>query len=286
MDSKKQFNKKCFACKQNITINRNKKNNIIYFDKQYYHIECFENMNYLKKICYCCNKNNREIIIHNESDINGCIFFDNHYYHQECFIRMCKEKNTKKWNTALDNISVLKKNTNLKLKELLKKKIEKYGTFDQLEQDAQKMIDKYFEESDVNMFIKYTYDITQIDNSIWRKLCKIYNGELQGMENGIPPQHLLDMWGRKLNYLNKIASQNIVKGKDMTKTQRVLYDLSVLANKYDSYLEWLNKQRILECEKNISTDIMQSVNIENLENNYRNNSNDDDMEDILNEIFG
>lgn len=288
MDKKENFNRQCFACRQPININRYSNNDILYFDKHYYHKECFENMNYVKKKCYCCKSNNDEIIITNESDTGNCILFDKHYYHLDCFIAMCNEKNTKKWKNALANLDVLKKYTYEQILILIDNKREKYGNIELLEEKANIMIDRYFEESDVDMLIKELYDVTKINSAVWNKLSRIYNGEIQGMDNGIPPLHLYDMWERKIGYLNKIANNNITKGKEMSKTERILYDLSVLVNKYDSYLEWANKQRILECDKEIihSTDVVSKIDISNLEKNNKEIKNDDDIDNILDEIFG
>lgn len=80
------------------------------------------------------------------------------------------------------------------------------------------------------------------------------------MSVGIPPSDLLDMWQRKIDMLNGIAKKNEVKGIHMQPEQRLSYDLSILINKYDSYLRWKEKQKILEAEKETENHRILSVN--------------------------
>ena len=77
---------------------------------------------------------------------------------------------------------------------------------------------------------------------MWQKLANIYNGTFKGMSVGIPPSDLLDMWQRKIDMLNGFAKKNEVKGIHMQPEQRLSYDLSILVNKYDSYLRWKDRK--------------------------------------------
>ena len=106
------------------------------------------------------------------------------------------------------------------------------------------------------------------------------------MSFGIPPEHLLDMWKRKIDMLNGIASRNTTKGKSMNADQRINYDLSVLVNKYDSYLKWLEKQRIIEAEKEIEkNENIVSKSIGYVSHKTEKN-NSDDISDLVDDIFG
>lgn len=119
----------------------------------------------------------------------------------------------------------------------------------------------------------------------WDSIAALYDGKY-GVK--IPPKHLYDMFVRKQSYLDKINAQNIAKGKDITGVSRVKYDLKVLYNKYDSYLKFLEKQKILEAEaqsdktdeKLILTTAPQPKTVET------NNNSDDSLDDLLNDIFG
>ena len=94
------------------------------------------------------------------------------------------------------------------------------------------------------------------------------------------------MWKRKIDMLNGIANRNNTKGKTMNADQRINYDLSVLVNKYDSYLKWLEKQKILEAEKEIE----KNENIVGKTIGYvtqkTEKNNSDDISDLVDDIFG
>ena len=109
------------------------------------------------------------------------------------------------------------------------------------------------------------------------------------MSVGIPPSDLLDMWQRKIDMLNSIAKKNEIKGIHMQPEQRLSYDLSILVNKYDSYLRWKEKQKILEAEKEKETEKSQNIVSQSI--GYTNVSKDskvdtDDISDLVDDIFG
>ena len=109
------------------------------------------------------------------------------------------------------------------------------------------------------------------------------------MSVGIPPSDLLDMWKRKIDILNGIAKKNETKGIHMQPDQRLNYDLSILVNKYDSYLRWKEKQRILEAEnkkkiEESKTSINQNI-ICAKSNEGNLNQKNDDMSDLVDDIF-
>ena len=109
------------------------------------------------------------------------------------------------------------------------------------------------------------------------------------MSTGIPPSDLLDMWKRKIDMLNGIAEKNESKGIHMQPDQRLSYDLSILINKYDSYLRWKEKQRILEVEKeNEKTQNIVGQSIGYIKNTKHNNNNldTDDISNLVDDIFG
>ena len=95
------------------------------------------------------------------------------------------------------------------------------------------------------------------------------------------------MWQRKIDMLNGIAKKNEIKGIHMQSEQRLSYDLTILINKYDSYLRWKEKQKILEAEKETE----KSQNIVSQSIGYTNVSKDkkvdtDDISDLVDDIFG
>lgn len=221
----------------------------------------------IKRKCGCC----KEYFYINNENIDDAVYYDKTTYHSSCFISICnkrskmKRKNiSQKWTWVLDNLESIKE----KSYEHLSRAVAKESVFE---------------------FIKDAYDVTIIPTTVWEKIGNIYNGTFKGMTTGIPPKHLLDMWKRKIEMLNGIAAGNITKGKTMSADQRISYDLSVLVNKYDSYLKWLEKQKIIEAEniKNIKlkkTEITAGI-INTKANESSENQKNDDMSDLVDDIF-
>lgn len=112
-------------------------------------------------------------------------------------------------------------------------------------------------------------------------------GEYYHVSVPIPYRHLYDMWRRKAKYLNKIADDNKTKGKDMSPQQRLNYDLAILINQYDSYLRFLEREKIkqadTEVEKTPPVSVRDFLNKPSLPSEKE----DDDIyiNDILDEVF-
>jgi hypothetical protein len=218
----------------------------------------------IKRVCNCCKDT---FYISNEN-INDAIYYGGKTYHSRCFIQLCNKRvsakkidTREKWSLILENI----------------KKIEN---------DSVNHLSDAIDKQKIFEFIREAYDLTTIPSSVWQKIGNIYTGTFRGMSVGISPKHLEDMWKRKIEYLNKIANNNITNGKNMTKEQRINYDLSILVNKYDSYLEWLENQKILEQEMNkdnITNNIVrktQNINNKNIETDCQ-----DNIIDLVDDIF-
>lgn len=219
----------------------------------------------ISRKCYCCKEN-----IHiNKDNVDEAIFYDKKSYHRKCFIELCDKrvvmKRTdiaEKWKWVQKNIERIKIESNHHFSEAIYKE-------------------------DINQFIMKEYDLVIIPSSVWQKLSNIYKGTFRGMSIGIPPEELIDMWERKIQYLNKVANQNATKGKTMNTDQRINYDLSILINKYDGYKKWKRDQKILESSsqntsKNnfISTNIIKEVSMKSIDNN-----NDEEMSNLVDDIF-
>ena len=218
----------------------------------------------IKRKCSCCG----EDFYISKDNIDDAIYYDKKTYHSSCFINICNKRSqmkredvSQKWTWVLNHLDSIKQESY----EHLKLAVVKENVFN---------------------FIKDAYDITIIPTTVWQKLSNIYNGTFKGMTYGIPPEHLLDMWKRKIDMLNGIANRNNTKGRTMNVDQRINYDLSVLVNKYDSYLKWLEKQKILEAEKEIE----KNENIVGKTIGYvtqkAEKNNSDDISDLVDDIFG
>lgn len=267
----------CFTCKSEILIKRNQSySDVLYFDKRYYHKECFVKMKEVKKKCFCCKK---DIVVHNIDD--ELIYYDKHYMHVNCFLNWCNEKKTPKRKNALLNIETYKQEAYKEIKSLFDSKNISENKIFQFNQQATYEIKKWFDGSDLCTFIKQAYDIKIVP---WQKIKKVIDGD--DKNDGIPIEDLLDMWDRKLDWLNSIAEKKKIK-TSMTSEQRVLYDLAVLRNKYDSYLKWKEKQKILEIEnKNEKVQILVTKDIINTKQNVKEHENLDDISNLVDDIFG
>lgn len=139
--------------------------------------------------------------------------------------------------------------------------------------------------TELTNWIILMYGFTYLPKSFFFNLDKIYKGTYKNLSCAIPPEELLDMWKRKIDYLNKIADKNSRMGKEMNDVCRLYYDLSILLSKYDSYKDWKDKQQLANEIIIEKTD----KSIEQFCNNYNSNSNikkndDLDIASILDEI--
>lgn len=281
----------CFACKKETVVDREHKSDLIFFDGRYYHPTCYKELTVVKKTCYKCKQ---DITFDHQTDCNT-IYYDAHYYHNNCFVKECDEKNngytpsgkqrnpSKKWTFALAHIDVYKEDAYQKLLNIhTAKNSSKFASVDELKCGANEKIQEYFDGSDLNCYIKEQYDLT---TTPWKRIKSVIDGNYKDLNGiGIPAARLLDMWERKQSFLDKTYSIKIRKGQEMSKSQRVIYDLAILVNKYDSYLAWIEKQSILESKNNLTTAI--GVDLSSLgKNMVKKSNNDDDIDDILNDIF-
>lgn len=202
------------------------------------------------------------------NNLDDIVLYKNEYYHKQHFLDMCNEK---------INSPRTKK---IKWQELIED-VNKYA------KDARDKTSDFLDKDEVYKFILDTYDMTIVPANIFHKLAAIYSGSFKGMSINIPPCDLLDMWKRKINFLNKLYEKRKSTGNVMDKAGRVNYDLSVLINKYDSYLEWKEQQEILEkssqqqsSQNIIEYSIVKMKSVDGTENN-----SNKEMSDLVDDIF-
>lgn len=106
-------------------------------------------------------------------------------------------------------------------------------------------------------FIQDNYGISFFPTYFYTKMSNIFNGTYKGLTKPMEPEDLYDMWIQKINQLDKIAENNRRKGNEITGLGRVNYDLAILLSKYDSYLQWKERQKLAltEVEEKKKTDI-------------------------------
>lgn len=281
----KTFNKVCFHCKSNITLKRHNNDDLIFYDNHFYHKQCFIDLIKLNSIlsftrkCPCCGKH---IIISSVDE--DVILYDRKYYHYNCFISKCNESKNKrsKWNIALNYLDTYKKDTKENIETILNSHKLNIEDIDKYIYETKKYINQIFYESDVNDFIRINYNPTKIP---WNVLCKIYQGTYKNLTKPIPPEDLLDMWNQKIEMLNKIADKNKRMGNEIKGDGRILYDLAILVNKYDSYLNWKEQQKIALAEQDAPKD-QQNIIYKNVANTTKTKKPEGDLNinDILDEI--
>ena len=106
---------------------------------------------------------------------------------------------------------------------------------------------------DRNVLIKWIqaeYNTIVLPSFVINKLDKIINGTMDGLTIPIPPDHMLDMWIRKISELRKIEQYNLKQGKKFKKPHLISYDMSIVASKYPSYLKHM-EEKILAKEAGV-----------------------------------
>jgi hypothetical protein len=240
-------------------------------------------MNKIKKKCYFCSQDI-------DVDENECeiVYYDKHYYHKNCFIQWCHATKTpsRKRIMALANLEKYLDEGKQNTLSLLEKKHISKSNIEQFSKNAEKYILQWFDESDLCAFLREEYDTGTLP---WIKIKKVINGTDDRLDTPIPAIELLDMWQRKIDYIRR-ANQKLISKSDreISPTALILYGLSILINKYDSYLRWKEKKKILEAEKEQQTSqnlVGQSIGYSNVSKDSS-VDNTDDISDLVDDIFG
>lgn len=270
-----EFDRVCHCCQRHIHFERNKSvENVVFFEGLFYHEKCFKESAGFHRKCGGCSK---EIIIE-DAEQDDILVFKNKYWHEDCF----KKKYSSK-PIYMENIPEYKEDAYVKIVGVFNGRKKDVTKLNEYRKSAISEVNRIFDEKLVNDYIRKQYDIQNVP---WDSIKALYDG-VYGVK--IPASHLYDMFVRKQSYLDKINAQNIAKGKEITGVSRVKYDLKVLYNKYDSYLKFLEKQKILEAEarsdnnpdeKLVLTTAPQPKEV------VTSNNSDDSLDDLLDEIFG
>jgi hypothetical protein len=151
-----------------------------------------------------------------ETEWDSTIYVSNAFHHINCFKnKMLNKKIRRPSEEALD----------IKINEL------------RLSSDE--YIYKTMAKSHLYKYLCDAYGVVMLPTYVYQKMEGIFNGTWKDMSCPIPPEHLLDMFQRKQDWLNKIYHKDNIDG-----IGRINYDLSVLIGKYRSYLDWLGKKEI------------------------------------------
>ena len=216
----------------------------------------------MERKCIECKKT----IEFDKNNYNKIIRFSDSFYHHDCFINACKRKSKKsnaspKWKEALDCIDNIKKETEIYLnREIYKDELYNF------------MVDNYHP--------------SVIPSKIFTKLDSIYNGTYRGLACCIPPEDILDMWKRKMNYLIKVRARNLTLGKEMDAVSQINYDISVLINMYDSYLKWKEQNKVYEQDVVCSANAFK-IDFDKLSKaaQKKEKEEEEDIDSLLDELF-
>jgi hypothetical protein len=102
----------------------------------------------------------------------------------------------------------------------------------------------YRYEADKKIFfnwIKVRYKVEYLPKNIITKFEAVFAGTYIGLSKPVCLEHLSEMWHLKEEYLDKLSNENKLKGKELKPIQQIVYDMAVLLNKYDRYIEWKKK---------------------------------------------
>lgn len=132
-------------------------------------------------------------------------------------------------------------------------------------------------------YLKETYGLLELPKTLYTKIAQINSGNFKDFKIAIPYEDLLDMFKRKQSYLNKVYMNNVSKGKEMTPVQRISYDISVIVNKYEDYLKWKNKQKMLENDYSKVDEV--KVDYTKFKNTTKNVKNETDILSILDDLY-
>ena len=162
----------------------------------------------------------------------------------------------------------------------LKEALEQYPKLE--EESKQRLTDLYIQDALYCFLLRY-YSLTVIPVFFWKKLADLTNGRYPNVSVAITYKHIYDMWRRRANYLNKLADTNKTKGKEMTGEQRLHYDLAVLINQYDSYLRFLEREKIKEATEEVHKPVVSSMIAR--PQKVQNDDNDN-IDALVDEVFG
>lgn len=278
---------KCYSCKQPMYIKIDNCSDFVYYDKHYYHKTCFCKPIEFKRKCNFCKKD----IILNPNDKNA-ILYNEKFYHEHCFDEWCvaTKKPSKIRLTALENKDRYKQDVKKTVEDFYKKKVT--CQLDRLEIETRRMVINSFAERNVNLFLKDFFNIKTISQPVWKKLSQLYNGTYSKFEGKIPPDHLLDMLEQKRDYLQK-TNDKLQSSKEWSVDSLIHYDLAILMNKYNDYLAWREKQKVLAVELNDSvqsevlTETIAKAENRNLKKEQTENNNmSDEIINLVDDIFG
>lgn len=213
---------------------------------------------------YVCAECKNEIVL-SEDNIYGIIHYDSCNYHSGCFKQMCTRKASNKiakpcWAYALEHL-------------------------DEITHESKTYYENLYTRDILNKFLLNHYDLEFVPPKFWTRLADVNNGSYKNIGVPIPTSDILTMWKIKLHTLDGIAESNKIHGNQMAAQDRLIYDLAILVNKYNSFCEWREKQKILEASEKIERKQSDRLIINQIVLPQETTKKKDDILDMVDEIF-
>lgn len=281
-----EFNRTCPYCKKSVALSRGN-NDAVFFDNKVYHVDCYMKSKSVQRKCKCCKK---IMQFSSESDVeNSCVYYYmGSYYHKDCFDNLCEDgihRNSVKWRNASKNKQLYRDDAKNNLLNLLKQRELNDEKMKHGKNDLNDYVANVFAEHDVNEFLKTNYDIPTSGSFFHRYLQPLYQGTSSKYEDiKIPAVHLLEMWNTMMPVFIKKRQKRLEQGKSFTNMQRAAYDLAILVSKYDSFLSWKNKQKVLEIDQEeMKKSIDNNINYYTIKSQHSKHTTE--IDGVLKDIF-
>lgn len=205
-------------------------------------------------------------------NIDDAIYYKKTYYHKDCFIEkanktaLTKRSNAKEWRMVLEQLP-------------------------DIEKESYEIIRQNIGKDTLNKWLLENYDVQEVPRSFWQLVEDLKNGKYRVRKcKPMYADTLAEMWEWGQGNLNKINLQNKEKCQGpKNDSDRLVYDVAILLKHTNDYKKYLNK---VEAEKAESVLIGQkedrAIDLDIISKTKKDSikKHDDDISDILNEIFG
>lgn len=135
-------------------------------------------------------------------------------------------------------------------------------------------------------YVSEKYSVSAFPKHFFMKMSAINNGTHPSVNKCIPYDDLLDMFKRQEHYLAGIHLNLSSINKELSGINKLNYDLAVIVNMYDKYLEWKQKQAVLKATREVVNNVSKEPNV-NMKKVYKRSKNESksDISDILNDLY-
>lgn len=219
----------------------------------------------MKRKCAQC----KEAIEIGNNNIVDVICYEKSYYHKHCFCALAEKRSQskrgkpEKWQAALANISQIEAETVQTLRSLCAK-------------------------DELNVWLLDNYDITAVPARFWQIVADLECGKYKGRQcKPISMDTLLGAWKwgqRKLDSINR--SNKMKKSGPQSDDARISYDLAILVQKVPIFLDYQEKQKAAEMERQRTLKEVMKIDYSKIASSTKASSNNlQDISSLVDDIF-